>query len=93
MNNKIESYIGFSIRKGSVIWGVDNILISKKKIEVILYTSSLSTKSWSNLQFYAEKTKTYIFCVEEFDILQKKNCKAIAICDKSLAKAIIENLK
>lgn len=93
MNNKIESYIGFSIRKGSVVFGVDNILVSKKHIHVLLYTSELSPKSLSNLTFFAQKISVPILCVENFEILQKKNCKAIAICDKSLAKAIIENLK
>lgn len=93
MNNKVESYIGFSIRKGAAVFGVDNITVTRKHVHVILHTSTLSPKSLSNLCFLAEKIGVPIFCVEEFDILQKKNCKAIAVCDKSLAKAIIENLK
>lgn len=31
--------------------------------------------------------------VNEYDILVQRNCKAIAICDKELANAILKNLK
>ena len=92
MNSKIETYIGFAIKKGSVVFGCDNIKVSKKHLHVILYTPSLSTNSLSVLTDTSAKLGCPIAQIDDFEVLMKRNCKALAICDKSLAKAIVENL-
>ena len=92
MNSKVETYIGFAIKKGSVVFGCDGIKSSKKKLLLLLYTTTLSGNSLSVLQQVAERTGCPIVQIEDYDMLRKKNCKALAICDKSLACAILENL-
>ena len=92
MNNKIETYIGFAIKKGSVVFGCDSIEKYRKKIYLLLGTISLSDNSQRTLQNVAEKRLCKFLQIDDFDILRKRNCKAIAICDKSLADAIIQNL-
>lgn len=92
MNSKIEAYIGFAIKKGSVVFGCDNIKANKKRMLVILYTPSLSENSLSVLRETSKRTGCPLAQIDEFEILKKKNCKALAICDKSLAGAILENL-
>ncbi len=93
MNSKIESYIGFAVRKGSAVFGVDNIVVYRKKMYLILATKSLSENSVSRLKKCAIEKNIFFETIEDYESLSKKNCKALAICDKSLADAIRENLK
>lgn len=92
MNSKIETYIGFAIKKGSVVFGCDNIKVSRKRMLVILYTPSLSENSLSVLKETSARTGCPLAQIDEFEILKMRNCKALAICDKSLAGVILENL-
>lgn len=92
MNGKVQTYIGFAIKKGSAVFGCDKIKLCKKRMYAILYTRTLSENSSSQLKRIGERCSSPIFEIDDLEILQKRNCKAIAICDKSLAKAISENL-
>ena len=92
MNSKIETYIGFAIKKGAVVFGCDSIRTYRKKMWALLYTPSLSENSLSVLTEVAERINRPLAQIPEIETLSKKNCKALAICDKSLANAILENL-
>lgn len=92
MNSKVETYIGFAIKKGSVVFGCDNIEKYRKKVYLLLGTTSLSNNSFELLQAVASKRSLKLLQIDDYDILTKRNCKALAICDKSLADAIIQNL-
>ncbi len=92
MNSKIETYIGFAIKKGSVVFGCDSIETCRKKIKLILRTKSLSENSVKFLENIAKKRSCRIAEIDDYDLLKKRNCKALAICDSSLANAIIENI-
>ena len=92
MNSKIETYIGFAIKKRSVVYGCDNIEKYRKKIFLLLYTKTLSSNSISVMQSVAQKRSCILKEIEDYEILVKRNCKALAICDKSLADAIIKIL-
>ena len=92
MNSKVETYIGFAIKKGSVVYGCDGIKSSKKHLLLLLYTPTLSENSLSVLKQVSERTGCTLAQIDDFETLRKKNCKALAICDKSLANAILENL-
>ena len=92
MNSKVESYIGFAIKKGSVVYGCDGIKTSRKRMFLLLYTPTLSDNSLSVLQQVASRIGCPLAQIEETETLRKKNCKALAICDQSLARAILENL-
>lgn len=92
MNSKIETYIGFAIKKGSVVFGCDNIARYRKKMYLLLFTQSLSLNSREIIDSVSTRFGIQQKEVEEFEILKKRNCKALAICDKSLADAIAANL-
>lgn len=92
MNGKVQTYIGFAIRKGSVVFGCDSISRYRKKMYLLLATPSLSENSLKILRDAAEKKQILLLQIDECDILSKRNCKALAICDKSLADAITRNL-
>lgn len=92
MNSKVETYIGFAIKKGSVVFGCDNIAVYRKKVYLLLVTRSLSTNSLAVMQAVADKRSCKLLTIDDYDILTKRNCKALAVCDKSLSDAIIKNL-
>ena len=92
MKSKVETYIGFAIKKGAVVFGCDRIKSSKKHLLLLLYTPTLSDNSLSVLKQVSERAGCPLAQIEDCETLSKKNCKALAICDKSLAFAILENL-
>ena len=92
MNSKTETYIGFAIKKGSVVFGCDNVKKYRKKVYLLLATKTLSENSLEVMNICAEKFSCNMLIIEDYEILQKRNCKALAICDKSLAEAI-QNVK
>ena len=89
MNSKIETYIGFAIKKGSVVFGCDNIERYRKKVYLLLATKTLSQNSLKVLNGCAERLGCKVVQIDDSEFLSKKNCKALAICDKSLADAIL----
>lgn len=93
MNDKIETYIGFAIKKGSVVFGCDSIKRSRKKVCLLVATETLSQNSLKVLKNCTEKFGCELVRTEDFDNLRKKNCKALAICDESLANAIKNALR
>lgn len=93
MNSKVETYIGFAIKKGSVVFGCDNIEKYRKKMYLLLATRTLSENSLSVLRNIADKRSIQLAAIVDYDLLVKRNCKALAICDKSLADAILQNLR
>ena len=92
MKSKVETYIGFAIKKGSVVLGCDGIKNYRKRMQLLLYTESLSDNSLSVLKEVSARTGCTLVQIADYDILKMRNCKALAICDKSLANAICENL-
>lgn len=111
MKDKTESYIGFAMKKGSVIYGVDNIVEAldharsnrKNRAYIVLATETLSDSSRKRLTDALDKTMQKsedgnaldtprLFTIEDYDLLRQKNCKALAITDYELAKAVWKNL-
>ena len=93
MNSKVETYIGFAIKKGSVVFGCDNIERYRKKMYLLLATASLSDNSLAALKTVAAKRECKLLQIDDYELLAKRNCKALAICDKSLADALVQNLE
>lgn len=89
MNAKIETYVGFAIKKGSAVLGCDGIKKCRKKIFLLLATKTVSQNSLDFIYRTAEKLNCEVVVIEDYNNLKKKNCKALAICDKSLADAIL----
>ena len=89
MKDKVETYIGFAIKKGSVVFGCDGIKKYRKKVYLLLGTKTLSQNSKETLNRCAEIFRCPLVETDDYDVLVKKNCKALAICDNSLATAII----
>lgn len=90
---KCDAYIGFAVKKGSVIFGFDAILDKTQKVKLILVDKTTNPKIVRKL----ESLKDYIPCHMarlEYDtisnVIKSMNTKVIAITDSKLAKAIYQ---
>ncbi len=88
--NKIKSYIGFAIKSGQIIYGLDNIEVYRKKIHLILVSNTISDNSLEKIQKLANQRNLDILCLDDSieNITKRKNCKILAITNFELAKAI-----
>ena len=92
MNPKISAYIGFSVRKGAVVFGLDTIEMYRKKVHLILCSDTLAENSLKKACAEGEKRNCTVATLAGLEETLKRNCKVLAICDKQLAEAIKENL-
>ena len=91
--DKIETYIGFSVKKGSVVFGLDCLTRYRKKLYLVVVTQSVAEKTKANAKQYAEQRNVPFAVVSDYEILLKRNCKVLGSCDKSLADAIVANIQ
>ena len=92
MKDKLETYLGFAIRSGNIVYGVDNIEAKISKIYLIIYDRRLSENGVNKLNNVSKKNQVDTLISEATidDLINKQNCKAIGITSKDLAKAIQE---
>lgn len=96
MTARIDSYIGFAVRSGKVVFGLDNLLKSKNVPVVVLYDEQLGQSSAFKLKSYCERNNVAFFSVPENylrDLLKRKNVGVIAISDDSLGGQIIQIMR
>lgn len=91
-SDKVSAYIGFAVKKGSVVYGFDNLEYYRKKVHVVLYTSDLSDNTLKKLQNEVTRFNCQCYVFDKLCDTLKKNCKVLAVTDKQLAVAIINNL-
>ena len=93
MNNKIKAYIGFAINKGSVIFGIDNIVKSKLKIKLVLLCKFTQKNTRKEAAEFCEKKNIRLLetAVPLEELASRNGVKVLAITDTNLAQAIIKN--
>ncbi len=92
--SKIVAYVGFAIKSKNIIFGVDDIITSKR-VKIILLSDSLACSSRSKIESYAKQKNIVVknFETEVFnEIINNQNIKAAAITNESLADAINKSL-
>lgn len=89
MNSKIETYIGFAIKKGSVVFGYDSVKLYRKKMFLFLCVKGIAENSFAKMTQLSTERNIPLLVIDDCNCLSGRNCKALAICDKSLADAII----
>ena len=90
--SKVETFIGFAIKSRSISMG-SNTIATLKRAYLIIVCDSASEGTKKTAQSYANKFSCPLMVSKTLieDIVFKENCKILAITDKNLAKAIIEN--
>ena len=57
MKDKLETYLGFAIRSGNIVYGVDNIEAKISKIYLIIYDRRLSENGVNKLKNVSKKNQ------------------------------------
>lgn len=86
--NKLSTYFGFSIKCNAILFGIDNIVKSRKPVELIVLCSSANEKTIRTVQ---NKGNTVIQLKNILlsDLVKRDNVKVVAIKNSNLAKAIL----
>lgn len=85
---RIKTFLGFAIKSGKALFGVDMITSSRRAPYIVLIDKNLSQNSKAKLNIYLEKNGVRFYTIKMQDIYPDKNCKAVGIMDKNLANAI-----
>ena len=91
--SKISTYLGFCIRSGKIVFGVDNAEKEKRDVYLLLVDENLGRSSFNTIKRVQEKfaCPTYIVAAGELGkLLYRETVKAVTIKDKNLASALIK---
>lgn len=91
--SKIDGYLGFAVKSGKILYGIDNIEVSKKRKYLLVLCPTAGSNLVKNAKFYSEKYEIPLVTVDSplENIIYKTNCKIIALLDANMAKAVKEN--
>ncbi|MBE7087194.1 MAG: hypothetical protein E7369_02715 [Clostridiales bacterium] len=92
---KAETFIGFSVRAGKCRVGV-NAVSTLKRVELIIVCKTASRNTASDALSLSKRFGCKIIRTTEKplqDYVHRENAKVVAITDKALSKAIINNLE
>ena len=92
---KAETFIGFALRTGKYKIGV-NAVNTLKRANLIIVCKSASENTKKDAEklakrFHCPQIETVNFTLEQ--LTYRENDKVMAVADKSLAKAILDNLE
>lgn len=93
LRNKIKSYVGFAIKAAKVVYGLDNILKQRLNIKLIIFDDTLGESSKKKLMKFIGINGIKYFQTDMSNVVDKQNCKVIAIKDINLAQAIMNVIK
>ena len=93
-NKKIFTYVGFSKRAGKLKTGTNAIKTVKKGVYLIIVCKTASANAIKEAEKLSNRFGCPLFITETFtveELVDKENCKLVAILEPELAKAIILN--
>ncbi|MBQ7373568.1 MAG: hypothetical protein IJW64_03295 [Clostridia bacterium] len=93
-NNKIFSYVGFAKRALKLKAGTNAIKTLKKDVYLMIACQTASPNALKEAIKLSEKFGCPLFVTSGFTVeslINKENCKLVAILEPELAKAIIKN--
>lgn len=85
-------YLGFAVKAMKVVYGIDNIEKCRKRIYALVLCPTAAVNLSEKLKKFAEKRRLPLIVTKEplEDMIYKRNCKALALLDENLAKAVTE---
>lgn len=90
--NKLASYLGFSIKSGEVVFGFDNLLETRKKIKLVIYCHTVNPKIEDKLFRLCEYKNWALVKIEKetlSELIGRENCKVMGLINKDLSKAVL----
>jgi len=92
-NEKVYTYIGFSIKSGKIIYGYEGVIANKKRVYLVLCDSSLSANSYKKVErFVAEKRIKCLSISGLSEYFGGRQIKCVGIGEEHLASAIEKEL-
>ena len=94
--SKIETYLGFCIRSGKIVFGTDNIEKQKRGVCLIITDKGLGASSFRSILKAKEKFACPLVIANEGvlgETLHRPAVKGVAITDKNLASAILTSVQ
>ena len=87
-------YLGFAVRSGKIVLGIDNIERCRKRIYALVLCPTASDNLADKVSSFASKRELPLGVTESplEDMIHKSNCKALALLDENLAKAVMETI-
>lgn len=93
-NPKLFTYLGFCIRKGALVRGVNAIQACRKPIYLLLLCSSASPNTVKEAESIALRRGLPLFTVDDLEgLVQKQNCRLAAVTDQKLGEAALAALQ
>lgn len=95
MKDKIETYIGFCVKSRKIVTGINALEAYKKRAYCIFVCNTLSENSFNLVKKLSEKFKVPVIRVYNKTLSEVSfidGCKVLALTDRELCKAVIENL-
>ena len=92
-NEKINAYIGFSVKSGKIVYGYENVILSRKKIYLVLCDEALGESSLKKTRRFASEKGIELYMInglsEDFG---GRMIKCVGIGEEHLASAIRNEL-
>ena len=92
--SKIETYLGFSIRSGKIIFGAEMIERKKKGVYLLVIDGAIGKNSLKSILQAKEKLNCPLYITDEGALAEwvhRPAVKAVAILDNNLAQAMIKS--
>ena len=88
--SKLQSYLGFSIRAGKLVMGVNAIECTRKRIYALVMCSSAAKNTRKDAEKLRDRLQVPLCIADNLaELVKKENCKLCALLDRSLAGAVI----
>lgn len=94
VNSKTYTYIGFAVRAGKIVYGINQAETCRKSQLLLLCRTASENARKQAVDLAKKKNIDLIMTVSDDleNIVNKTNCKTVVITDKNLARAVIENM-
>ena len=91
-NEKVNAYIGFSVKSGKIVYGYECVIL-KKKLFLILCDQGLSPNSMKKVARFAAENSITICVVPDLSVyFGGRAIKCVGIAEEHLASAIEKEL-
>ena len=95
INDKLATYIGFSIKSRNILYGYEKVSATRKAVYLILVDEAIGESSAKKIASCAEKRNIPIYSLQKDRLSQYcggRNVKCIALTDRGLASGAINLL-
>ena len=90
-NDKIARYVGFAVKSGKIVFGLDNFPGKKRQLKLVLADITLSGGSLEKAKRLCSEYNIPLIEISDVEGLTgKSGCKAAGITEDNLSKEIIK---